>query len=183
MSDNKQIKTLAITGRSVNNPVKMLLVTLVAVAGFVMAQSALFAASAQESFADLVEKVQPAVVNISTVQMIRAPKAPTRQTLPGNDQFKEFFEKYKNRIMPDEEPRRAQSLGSGFIIDEDGYVVTNHHVIAGADETTVILNDGTEYDAKIVGRDADTDLALGSERVLDLKGISEPQRVYDLAWS
>ena len=160
MKNNKHIQTLALGQEDKHRPVRMLLVALLTVAAFIGAQSVLFAAYAQESFADLVEKVQPAVVNISTVHVIRAPKSLDTSRLPGNEQFKEFFEKYKNRIMPDSEPRKARSLGSGFIIDEEGYVVTNHHVITGADEITIITDDGTEYDATIVGSDFDTDLAL-----------------------
>ncbi len=160
MNTNKQINTMVLTREKSNRSIKLLFFPMLALAGFMVAQAMTYGVSAQESFADLVEKVQPAVVNISTTHVIKAPKAPDRTKLPGNEQFREFFEKYKNRIMPDDEPRRAKSLGSGFIIDEDGYVVTNHHVIVGADVITVITNDGIEYDAKIVGQDADTDLAL-----------------------
>ncbi len=160
MSNNTHIKAITVTRKTTNRSLRMLFLTVIALTGFAITQSAAFAAPMQESFANLVEKVQPAVVNISTVQMIKAPKAPDLQGLPGNEQFKDFLEKYKNRILPDEEPRKAQSLGSGFIIDKEGYVVTNNHVIDGADEITVITIDGTEYDAKIVGKDVDTDLAL-----------------------
>lgn len=160
MSNNTHVNATVAVGQTANKSVKVLFFTLLALASFVIAQPAAFASPMQESFADLVEKVQPAVVNISTVQMIPAPKAPNLKGLPGNEQFKEFYEKYKNRIMPDDEPRKARSLGSGFIIDKEGYVVTNNHVIDGADEITVITIDGTEYDATIVGKDVDTDLAL-----------------------
>ncbi|MDA0704398.1 MAG: DegQ family serine endoprotease [Proteobacteria bacterium] len=123
--------------------------------------SASQAKSAPESFADLVEKLSPAVVNISTTQVVQAPGAQEMPDLPPGspfeDWFKEFFER---RGGQEAQPRRAQSLGSGFIVDAGGYVVTNNHVIEGADEIKVILHDDTTLDAEIVGRDPKTDLAL-----------------------
>ena len=116
---------------------------------------------APESFADLVEKLLPAVVNISTTQVVQAPGAQEIPELPPGspfeDWFKEFFERREGQ---EAQPRRAQSLGSGFIVDAGGYVVTNNHVIEGADEIKVILHDDTTLDAEIVGRDPKTDLAL-----------------------
>lgn len=158
--NNNQKDATAIAINRTNLTMKILLVTMSIVAGFIVTQLVTFSSYAQESFADLVEKVQPAVVNISTVQLIRAPRAPNSRNLPGGEQFEEFLEKWKNRVLPEDEPRKARSLGSGFIIDEEGYVVTNHHVIAEADEITIIMYDGTEFDAKVVGSDFDTDLAL-----------------------
>ena len=123
------------------------------------------------SFADLVEKLSPAVVNISTTQEVktsssRRPDVPTPQFPPGSpfeEFFKEFFER-QDRDRGDRgergATRRATSLGSGFIIDSAGIVVTNNHVIADADEIRVILNDDTTFDAEIVGRDPKTDLAV-----------------------
>jgi serine protease Do len=116
---------------------------------------------APESFADLVEKLLPAVVNISTTQVVQVPGAQEMPELPPGspfeDWFKEFFERRQGQDAPS---RRAQSLGSGFIVDAEGYVVTNNHVIEGADEIKVILHDDTTLDAEIVGRDPKTDLAL-----------------------
>ena len=128
-----------------------------------------------QGFADLAEKLLPAVVNISTTQTLkseRAPQAPQQgqpprrgpdipQFPPGSpyeDFFKDFFDRQGR--SPDAPPRRAQSLGSGFVIDSSGYVVTNNHVIADADEVTVLLHDDTELKATIIGRDEKTDLAL-----------------------
>src|SRR5690606_19325363 len=74
--------------------------------------------------------------------------------------FKEFFERRGQGGDPPPTPRRGSSLGSGFIIDPNGYIVTNHHVIADADEVEVVLSDGTSLDATVVGSDKDTDLAL-----------------------
>ncbi|MBY0431855.1 MAG: trypsin-like peptidase domain-containing protein, partial [Rhodospirillales bacterium] len=112
-------------------------------------------------FADLVEKVKPAVVNISTTQKVERPRKnmPDMPFPPGSP-YDEFF----RRFFQDEQARRGPSqrnaLGSGFIVDAAGYVVTNNHVIGDADEITVTLNDGTEYPATIKGKDPKTDLAL-----------------------
>jgi serine protease Do len=118
--------------------------------------SAAQARSAPDSFADMVEKLLPTVVNIQTSQTIEGGQS---------DQFEEFFKEFFERRGEQGEPppqqrRRGSSLGSGFIIDPSGYIVTNHHVIAEADEVEVVLSDGTSLDAVIVGSDKDTDLAL-----------------------
>ena len=112
-----------------------------------------------DGFADLAEKTLPAVVNISTSQDISTPFGEDengRPNLPPGipDMFRDFFE---NRRMP---PRQAQSMGSGFIIDSDGIVITNNHVIDRADEIIVILEDGTELEAEVIGTDSGTDLAV-----------------------
>jgi serine protease Do len=115
-----------------------------------------------ESFSALAETISPAVVNISTVKTIKGGGPVFRHFYQGpqgdEDPFKDFFDKF----FGDEQQRefKQRSLGSGFIIDKDGYIVTNNHVIAGADEIKVKLNSGTEYDAKIIGRDPSTDIAL-----------------------
>jgi len=114
----------------------------------------------QQNFADLVEKVQPAVVNITTVQMIERSRQSGFPTLPKDMPFGDMMEKFRGKLEEDEEPIRRESAGSGFIIDAEGYVVTNHHVIGEADEITVILSSGEEYAATVVGSDALTDLAL-----------------------
>jgi serine protease Do len=109
-------------------------------------------------FADLAERLLPTVVNISTSQTLRRPAANGDQPqLPQGTPFDDFFKNFANR---ENRPRRVQSLGSGFIIDAAGYVVTNNHVIEGADEITVILDGGTSMTATLVGRDDKTDLAL-----------------------
>lgn len=123
------------------------------------------AAQAREmptSFADLADKLLPAVVNISTTQTIKNPeRIPEMPQFPPGSPFEEFFKEFFERQMrPDAAPRRATSLGSGFIIDASGFVVTNNHVIADADEITVTLHDDSVYTAKLVGRDTKTDLAL-----------------------
>ncbi len=121
--------------------------------------------NAPMSFADLSARLQPAVVNISTKQSIQVNRNPAFP--PG---FEEFFRRFGGRL-PDSgsnEPvtQRGGSLGSGFIISDDGYIVTNNHVISPArngatvDEITVIMSDRKEYTARLVGRDIASDLAV-----------------------
>ncbi|HIJ38751.1 MAG TPA: serine protease, partial [Rhodospirillaceae bacterium] len=115
-----------------------------------------------DGFADLAERLLPAVVNISTTQTLKNPeRAPDMPQFPPGSPFEEFFKDFMEKhANPDSSPRRATALGSGFVIDVAGLVVTNNHVIADADEITVILSDGTASKAEIVGRDAKADLAL-----------------------
>jgi serine protease Do len=128
-----------------------------------------------EGIADTAERVIDAVVNISTSQNVTARNRPTPPNLPNipndpqlDDLFRDFFnrrgqqgENNQNRNNPQQQqPRRVNSLGSGFIIDASGIVVTNNHVIADADEITVILNDGTRIKAELLGKDQKTDLAV-----------------------
>lgn len=108
---------------------------------------------APESFADLAEKLLPTVVNVATSQVVE-----TRRSKEFQQFFKEFLERRGGQMPP--ERRRVNSLGSGFIIDPSGFIVTNNHVIAEADEISVRLADDTLLDAKVVGRDEKTDLAL-----------------------
>ncbi len=127
-----------------------------------------FAAHGPDNIADVAERVINAVVNISTSQSVdnRGSAVPS---LPPGSPFEEFFDEFfknrrggqqgENQGRPNG-PRRVNSLGSGFIIDPSGIVVTNNHVIADADEVTVILNDGTRLKAEILGRDTKVDLAL-----------------------
>jgi len=115
-------------------------------------------AGAPESFADLTAQLQPAVVNISTRQRIQVQ---TQNPFAGTP----FEGLFGNRGGNQPQTREAQSLGSGFIISADGYIVTNNHVIAPqgrgeVEEITVTLSDGTELPAKLVGNDASSDLAV-----------------------
>ncbi|HEY4136203.1 MAG TPA: DegQ family serine endoprotease [Alphaproteobacteria bacterium] len=137
---------------------------------------AAMAQHAPDGFADLAEKLLPAVVNISTTQTPheRAPgpgggpggpsqRGPEIPQFPPGSPFEEFFKDFFDRNRPDsqqQQARKIMSLGSGFIVDASGYVVTNNHVIEDADEITVILHDDTNLKAKLVGRDKNTDLAL-----------------------
>ena len=117
-----------------------------------------------QSFADLAEKLLPAVVNISTTQTVESRRGPDVPQLPPGspfeDFFKDFFEERNRQNGGPRQPRRAQSLGSGFIIDPSGIVVTNNHVIAEADEVKVRLQDDEEFDAEVLGRDPKTDIAV-----------------------
>ena len=122
-----------------------------------------------EGIADVAEKVIDAVVNISTSQTVEAKAGDGRGAvpqLPPGSPFEEFFDDFfKNRRGGkggggDLQPHKTNSLGSGFIIDTAGIVVTNNHVIADADEINVIMNDGTKIKADIVGIDKKTDLAV-----------------------
>src|SRR6266403_995583 len=138
--------------------------------------SAPASARGPDGIADVAEKVIDAVVNISTSQTVEAKGGGEGRgampQLPPGSPFEEFFDDFfKNRRGPggnskggdrgtDLQPRKTNSLGSGFIIDTSGIVVTNNHVIADADEINVIMNDGTKIKAEIVGIDKKTDLAV-----------------------
>jgi len=122
-----------------------------------------------ESFADIVDDIAPAVVNISTSKAITGGAGqggeeafPFPQPPPGSpfeDFFREFFDRERS---PEQAPqtRRTSSLGSGFVVDAEGYVVTNNHVIAEADEIQVVFSDDKSYEAELIGKDTKTDLAL-----------------------
>jgi serine protease Do len=152
------------------------------------APPAAVARPAPANFADLADQLSATVVNISTTQMLRRPRPPVAEnpqdgkgqqqgrqgqngpsqngqaqnapkTAPDQDQetedlFRDFLDRGQST------PRRVSSLGSGFIIDPSGLIVTNNHVIEDADEVNVTLNDGTTLPAEILGRDTQTDLAL-----------------------
>lgn len=121
---------------------------------------------APDSFADLAERLLPSVVNIATSQMVADRQGPDFQFPPGSP-FEDLFRDFMDRNGqggeqggPSPQKRRATALGSGFIISADGYIVTNNHVIDGADEISVRLHDGDTLDAKLIGRDPKTDVAL-----------------------
>ncbi|HSO42802.1 MAG TPA: DegQ family serine endoprotease [Rhodospirillales bacterium] len=119
------------------------------------------AKSPPESFADLADALLPAVVNISTTQTLEGHPGIEIPGFPPGSPFEEFFKEFFERNQPrDQQQRRATSLGSGFIVDPGGYIVTNNHVIQDADEITVILHDDTRLPAKLVGRDSKTDVAV-----------------------
>jgi serine protease Do len=120
-------------------------------------------------FTELVEQASPAVVNISTRQKIpeRVAAADGQLTIPDLEGLPPMFREFFERNMPQVprapgggRQREAQSLGSGFIISADGYVLTNNHVIADADEIIVRLSDRSELEAKLVGTDPRSDVAL-----------------------
>jgi serine protease Do len=141
---------------------------LATVAAAAMALPALSTASlarGPDNIADTAEKVIDAVVNISTSQKVETRNSPMPQ-LPNDPQLDELFRDFFNRRGQGDQqnrergPRRVNSLGSGFVIDPSGIVVTNNHVISEADEITVILNDGARLKAELIGKDQKTDIAL-----------------------
>ncbi|MBI1272676.1 MAG: Do family serine endopeptidase [Alphaproteobacteria bacterium] len=132
---------------------------------FFLSASPAHAAAPHASYADLAEKLLPAVVNISTTSKRGFDNAeetmPDMPQFPPGSPFEDFFRDFMERhqgMTPQQ--RKVTSLGSGFIIDPDGLIVTNNHVIQDADEITVILHDDTNLKAEVVGRDKKTDLAL-----------------------
>src|ERR1700687_5415259 len=132
-------------------------------AAIVVLPASIAAARGPENIADVAEQVIDAVVNISTSQKVDARMGNMPDVPPGSPMeefFDEFFKNRRGQGDADRAPRRVNSLGSGFIIDASGLVVTNNHVIADADEINVILNDGTKLPAQLVGKDSKSDLAL-----------------------
>ncbi|QGZ34190.1 DegQ family serine endoprotease [Stappia indica] len=119
-------------------------------------------AQAPESIPDLAESRLDAVVNISTAQNVTAQRSVPLPQVPEGSPFQEFFDEFFNRQNRDNNrPRRVQSLGSGFVIDaEEGIIITNNHVIEGADEITANFNDGSKLAAEVIGRDSKTDIAV-----------------------
>ncbi len=128
---------------------------LLALGALIFTAAVAQARSAPDSFADLAQQLLPGVVNISTTQNVEEESITGEEDL---DQFfKDFFERQRRQ---NPQQRRMTSLGSGFVIDPTGYIVTNNHVIAEADEITVRFHDDTELKATLVGSDDKTDLAL-----------------------
>ncbi len=117
-------------------------------------------AAAQQSFADLADKISPAVVNITTSTVVARGTGPG-PIVPEGSPFEDFFREFQDRNRQDgERPRRSSALGSGFVISEDGYIVTNNHVIESADEIVIEFFSGSELPATVIGTDPNTDIAL-----------------------
>ncbi|MGB3247103.1 MAG: DegQ family serine endoprotease [Sulfitobacter sp.] len=136
------------------------MLTLLAMA-LVIAQ-AVSALAKPESLAPLAEQISPSVVNITTSTVVEGRTGP-RGIVPEGSPFEDFFRDFQDRNNEDGEaprPRRSSALGSGFVISEDGYVVTNNHVIEGADEITIEFFSGQELKATVIGTDPKTDIAL-----------------------
>lgn len=113
------------------------------------------------SVADLAERLMPAVVNISTRSLVETSGSIPLPKVPEGSPFQDFFEDFFEKNQDGSKRKRSvQSLGSGFVIDASGLIVTNNHVISGADKISVTFSDGSQFDAEIVGRDTKTDLAL-----------------------
>ncbi len=155
MEYNKKIdKKLYITGLTI----------LFLIVGFTlsMPQTSMAQPTVPKSFSQLAKDANESVVNISTVKIIKGREGPDPRLFGGpsdqNDLFRDFFDQFfKNQIPKD---YRQKSLGSGTIIDKDGFILTNNHVVEKTDEIKVTLANGKEFDAKIIGRDPKTDLAL-----------------------
>jgi serine protease Do len=141
-----------------------------AMAAVLAATSAALARPVPESFADLVEQVTPAVVTVTTVHKT-APRTSglddeqRRLPFPPGSPYREFFERFFERDdFQGRDPRlpdsRATGVGSGFILDPAGIIVTNNHVVANAEEIEVTLKDGQAFEAELIGADEKTDLAL-----------------------
>ncbi len=114
------------------------------------------------SFADLAERLSPAVVNISTTQTVKSPfgsRSPFGN-LPEGHPFERFNDLFNDFMPSQRDKRKATSLGSGFIISSDGYIATNRHVVANAEEITITLSNDEKYEVEIVGGDKKTDLAV-----------------------
>ena len=129
----------------------------------ILLATATFEVSARgpQSVADVAEKLQDAVVNISTTQSIKKSQEIPVPRVPKGSPFEEFFNDFFNKRGGQGAPRQVSSLGSGFVIDSSGLIVTNNHVIEGAEEITANFNDGTKLKVvKVIGRDTKTDLAL-----------------------
>ena len=167
--------------------------SLAVLAALLLPAGAALAKPAPDGFAELAAKLLPAVVNISTTQTIKGDKpgnrpGPDIPQFPPGSPFEEFFKDFFDRNQPHGNqqalPRRATSLGSGFVVDPSGLVVTNNHVIADADEITVTLQDDTNFKAEVVGRDTKVDIALlrvkPSKPLVSVKfGDSDGTRVGD----
>ena len=169
----------------VSNPARLRVIWMLGISVmFIMAQALAAAArGAPESFADLAERISPAVVNITTSTTVAGRTGP-QGIVPEGSPFEDFFREFQDRGNRGDRPRRSSALGSGFVISEDGFVVTNNHVIEGADEILIEFFEGGELPAEVVGTDPNTDIALlkvEAEEPLDFVsfGDSDTARVGD----
>ena len=113
-----------------------------------------------DSVADLAEGIMDAVVNISTSQNAPMDRSVPMPKAPEGSPFQDFFDEFMKKNKDKDQPKRVQSLGSGFVIDASGIIVTNNHVIDGADEITANFNDGTKLKAELIGKDTKVDIAV-----------------------
>jgi serine protease Do len=154
------------------------------VVAFVMlVAQALSAQARPDSLADLADEISPAVVNITTSTVVAGQAGPN-PIVPEGSPFEDFFREFQDRNRDGNRARRSSALGSGFVISEDGYIVTNNHVIEKADEIVIEFFSGEERKAVVVGTDPNTDIALlkvDAEKPLDFVsfGDSDAARVGD----
>ena len=142
----KSSRAVALTKSADTRSLRLTIIAFVAIIALLLSPVSAFSRAAPASFADLAEELSPAVVNISTATKVDRPSFGPRagpdlpEGTPFEDFFKDFFDKRGGEGGG--EPRTVQSLGSGFVIDPAGYIVTNNHVIEGADEITVNFVNG-----------------------------------------
>lgn len=141
---------------TIMSSVRFLIAGLVLLVAFPAVSSA---KTVSPDFVELSKKLTPTVVNIRTVKNIKPKQRAQRQQTPHDKFFNDFFGQFFNEL-PQQRPRREQGLGTGFIISAEGYVLTNNHVVSGADEVMVKLSDGRELKGEIKGSDEKFDLAL-----------------------
>ena len=132
--------------------IKFIFLTLIFTFGFSIQSNS---KTVPASFADLAERLMPSVVNISTTQTVVTNTNPLPFTFPPGSPFEDMFREFGT---PQE--RKSSALGSGFIIDEKGIVVTNNHVIQGAEDIIVRVNGDQEFKAKVIGADPLSDIAV-----------------------
>src|SRR5580700_11162320 len=169
-------------GRAARSACALAVVSVFLAAPLALAPAGPAAAQARPSnLADLVDQVADAVVNISATQTVEdkdvAPDLP--KGTPFDEMFEEFFKNHG--INPQPRARRAQSLGSGFVIDSSGVVITNNHVVGDANDIVVIFTDGRKLKAKVIGKDAKVDVAVlkvESDKTVKF-GDSDKMRVGD----
>ena len=140
--------TRTLTLEDLKKSQKLFLTSVFVIMSFLLQTMVVEARSAPESFADLVEDVGSSVVNITTTTKVETPVVP-RGVVPEGSPFEELFRDFQNPNGPRQRPRNANALGSGFVISSDGFIVTNHHVINGADQITIEFNDGSFNDKDV----------------------------------
>ena len=179
-ADEQEKKMIAnISNNKTSSTVLRLFMWLTLAFSFFMHNVAV-AADRPDSFADLAARLSPAVVNISTTMLIDG-QAPVQPDLPPDSPFQDFLDQFREH----DQRRQSQALGSGFIIDTSGIVVTNNHVIAEADQIRVTLANDMSFDAELIGLDSKTDVAVLKFDPEDVKltavsfGNSDDMRVGD----
>lgn len=158
INEDKNFRSEVIFGKkfSVDRPARLFSARFFLCLWILLNSASVHAQDRPDSFADLAQRLLPSVVNISTATLVEGGAEFDLPQFPEGSPFKEFFKEFNERPGA----KRAQSLGSGFITDASGIVVTNNHVIENADEITVILSDESEFKAEIIGRDPKTDIAV-----------------------
>jgi serine protease Do len=142
------------------NPVAQVIAASMMALMLLVAQATSAAAKMPDSFADLAEQVSPSVVNITTSTTVAGVGSGPRPVVPEGSPLEDFFKDFMDRQQDGQRPRRSSALGSGFVISADGYIVTNNHVIDKADAIEIEFFSGERLDAKLIGTDPKTDIAL-----------------------